>query len=173
MAGWWDAIAGDFIHDLGNEAQLGRAVVRLLVAAALGAALGLEREWAHKPAGLRTHILITLGSAFLVLIPVVAGMNDAEISRVIQGLLAGIGFLGGGAILKHSNQDQVRGLTTAAGLWLAAAVGIAAGLGRLILAIMVTTVALLVLVALRPLEKHDPEHRKEAEQPDGRPHITV
>jgi putative Mg2+ transporter-C (MgtC) family protein len=166
MSGWWDAVAGDFAAELADGSQFGRAAVRLLLAAALGAALGLEREYAGKSAGLRTHILITLGSAFFVLIPTLAGMGAAEISRVIQGLLAGIGLLGGGVILKHSDQDHVRGLTTAAGLWLAAGIGVAAGLGRLILAMGVTAAALLVLVALPPLERYDPKRGKEAAQED-------
>jgi putative Mg2+ transporter-C (MgtC) family protein len=174
MSGWWETVAGDFAADVADGAQLGRAAVRLLVAAALGAALGVERECAGKSAGIRTHILITLGSAFLVLTPILTGMGATEISRVVQGLLAGIGFLGGGAILKHNDEDQVHGLTTAAGLWLAAAVGVAAGLGRLVLAIAVTAAALVVLVAVRPLERQDPKRRKESEQ-DGSPRdqITV
>jgi len=108
--------------------------IRLLFAIVLGAVVGIQREHSGKPAGLRTHMLVSLGAALFVIAVVESGMNNDGISRVLQGLITGIGFLGGGAILKLQQQREVEGLTTAAGIWLMAAVGVAVGLGRLGLA---------------------------------------
>jgi putative Mg2+ transporter-C (MgtC) family protein len=110
--------------------QLG---VRLVVAGLIGGFLGWERERAGKSAGLRTHILVAVGSAAMVAVPLQAGYATDSISRVVQGLIAGVGFLGAGCILKRDDaggDTSVRGLTTAAGIWLTAAAGIAAGMGR-------------------------------------------
>ncbi len=123
-----DGIAAEF-SDLSAE-QAVRLAMRLLIAAGLGALLGWDREKAGKAAGLRTHILVALGSAAFVAVPQQAGATTGEIGRVLQGLVAGIGFLGAGCILKSESEGEVRGLTTAAGLWLTAAVGAAAGMGR-------------------------------------------
>lgn len=122
--------------------------IRLMLAAVLGALLGFDRERAGKSAGLRTHMLVSLGAALFMLIPQQAGMSDTEISRVIQGVVAGVGFLGAGAIVKGSREDDVEGLTTAAGIWLTAAVGIAAGLGREASAILGAVLAFLILSTL-------------------------
>src|SRR4051812_32382330 len=122
-----DALREDF-SDLPDAGHVTRIVVRLAVAAALGGALGYERARAGKPAGLRTHMLVALGAALFVLVPQQAGVAAADMTRVLQGLATGIGFLGAGAILKRG--EGVEGLTTAAGIWLTAAIGIAAGLGR-------------------------------------------
>src|SRR5262249_58398759 len=96
-------------------------------------------------AGLRTHMLVSVGAALFVLVPQQAGMSTADLSRVIQGVVAGIGFLGAGAILKHGHEGTVQGLTTAAGIWLTAGLGIAAGLGRGLAALLGTALALLIL----------------------------
>lgn len=104
--------------------------VRLLVAGVVGGILGWDRERAGKAAGFRTHILVAVGSAAFVAVPLQSGMDSDGISRVIQGLVTGIGFIGAGCIMKASGSDNVRGLTTAAGIWLTSGVGIAAGLGR-------------------------------------------
>src|SRR4051812_37897499 len=125
----WDALYADF-SDLPDAGQVTHVVVRLLLAAALGGLLGWERERAGKAAGRRTHMLVALGATFFVFVPQQAGMSQADLSRVIQGLVAGIGFIGAGAILKEGEGRRVRGLTTAAGIWLTAAVGVAVGLGR-------------------------------------------
>ena len=91
--------------------------VRLLLAALCGGLLGFERGRAGKEAGLRTHMLVTLGVAFFVLIPQQAGVSPGDMNRVIQGIITGIGFIGAGTILKLSEREEVRGLTTAAGIW--------------------------------------------------------
>jgi putative Mg2+ transporter-C (MgtC) family protein len=123
---WNELVAG-----LPDQAQMARVVVRMLAAALLGAMVGIQRERAGKPAGVRTHMLVSMGGALFVISCLEWGMGSDAISRVIQGLVTGIGFIGGGAILKLTRQREVEGLTTAAGLWMTCAVGIAAGLGRL------------------------------------------
>ena len=150
----WDRIAGTIaseFSDIKDLEELTRVTVRLLVAAVLGALLGLERERAGKAAGLRTHILVALGGAIFVLVPLQAGMEPADLSRVLQGVVAGVGFLCAGTILKSQDEDQVRGLTTAAGLWLTAAIGLAAGMGREMTALLSALLAFAVLRAEAPL----------------------
>ncbi len=144
-------IAAEF-SDLAQVEEITRIAVRLLVAACLGALLGLERESKGKAAGVRTHILVAVGSALFVLIPQQAGIADNDLTRVMQGVIAGIGFLGAGAILKRDDaetrgpeQRDVRGLTTAASIWMTAAIGMAAGFGRESTAIFSTLLALATL----------------------------
>lgn len=129
------------------------SVARLGLAAVLGALLGYQREKVHSTAGLRTHILVCLGSAFFVLASVEAGQTSADISRVIQGIVAGIGFLGAGTILKVSDRLEVHGLTTAASIWLTAAIGAGAGLGHLWLPALGSAIGWLVLGPIGKLEK--------------------
>ncbi|SEN65456.1 putative Mg2+ transporter-C (MgtC) family protein [Nitrosospira multiformis] len=133
MDGWWHEIYKTIIvefSDLPTAVEFTRVILRLTIAAILGALLGLEREHSGKAAGVRTHMLVAVGAAIFVLVPQQMQMPDAEVSRVIQGVITGVGFLGAGTILKSTSEETVKGLTTAAGLWLTAAVGIAAGLGR-------------------------------------------
>ena len=151
-------IADEF-SDLGDLESLTRVTLRLLLAALLGGLLGLERELTGKPAGLRTHMLVALGSAMFVLAASGAGLDDDGMSRVIQGLLSGVGFLCAGAILKSGNQEQVFGLTTAAGLWMTAAIGLAAGLGRESLAVLSALLTLGILMLERPLQRLLDERR--------------
>ena len=140
----FEALAAEF-SDLPDAAQATRLVLRLLVAGLMGALIGYDRERISSPAGLRTHILVSMGAALFVIVPVQAGFSADDISRVVQGLVAGIGFLGAGAILKQDSSMIVRGLTTAASIWLTAAIGIAAGLGQLATAIIATVFGLIVL----------------------------
>lgn len=143
----WLTVQQEF-SDLGDIRGITQVVIRLLVAVALGAMLGYERESVGASAGLRTHMLVSLGSALFVLIPLQAGMQVADLSRVLQGVTAGIGFIGAGAILKLKDENQITGLTTAAGVWLTSAVGIAAGMGREATAVLSAVFALLILSAL-------------------------
>jgi putative Mg2+ transporter-C (MgtC) family protein len=133
--------------------QLVRAGVRLLVALLIGAAIGIQRELTHKPAGLRTHMLVALGTALVIVTATEAGMSSSDVARIIQGLVTGIGFLGGGAILKLTAEHEIHGLTTAAGIWMTAAASAAAGLGLLGVAVMGVTLGLIILAALVQLEK--------------------
>lgn len=147
------ATVADEFSDLPDVETFTRVVVRLLLAALLGALVGLERELAGKPAGLRTHMLVALGAALFVLIPLQGGMGADGISRVIQGLLAGVGFLCAGAILKGDTEDEVHGLTTAASVWMTSAIGMGVGLGRDTTAAVATVLVLGILRLEGPLRR--------------------
>lgn len=143
----WTVIREE-LSDLPDAATCTRVAIRLLTAAILGGIIGFEREHRGKAAGLRTHMLVALGSALFVLVPQQAGGTSADISRVTQGLVTGIGFLGAGSIVKGVDERGVHGLTTAAGLWLTAAIGMTAGLGREVTAIASTMLAWVILSLL-------------------------
>ena len=153
MDAWWHEVwitlQAEFA-DIGDASQLTRITVRLLIAALLGAILGFEREQKGKAAGVRTHMLVAMGAALFVLVPQMSGAQADAMSRVVQGVIAGIGFLGAGTILKGKDGDDshVKGLTTAAGLWLTAAIGMACGLGREVTAIMSALLALAVFALI-------------------------
>lgn len=137
-------------------------ILRLLAATAAGGAIGLNRELTQKPAGLRTHALVAVGSALVTATALQLGVPDDRnhadaASRVIQGVIAGIGFLGGGVIL-HADGRNVKGLTTAATIWVAAALGVSCGIGQWRVAGVAAAIALIVLVLGRPLE--DALHRR-------------
>jgi putative Mg2+ transporter-C (MgtC) family protein len=132
------------------------ALSRLALAAVLGAVMGWQRERVHSNAGLRTHILVCIGAAFFVLASVQSGQTTADISRIIQGIVAGIGFLGAGTILKSNERLEVHGLTTAASIWLTAAIGVGAGLGHLWLPILGAALGWIVLGPVGRIEKERP-----------------
>lgn len=134
--------------DIGNVEDLTRICLRLSVALLLGALLGYDRESVGAAAGLRTHMLVALGSALFMVIPHQAGMRIEDVSRVMQGVIAGIGFLGAGAIIKLKD-ESIKGLTTAAGIWLTAAVGMAAGMGLEATAVVSAAFGWIVLALLR------------------------
>lgn len=149
MSNVWQQISSTFVaefSDLKDISEITTITIRLLMAALLGGILGFEREQRGKAAGMKTHMLVAIGSALFVLIPMQAGLSESEISRVVQGVIAGIGFLGAGAILKGADEKDLKGLTTAASIWLTAAIGVAAGLGRESSAILCTVLALMILV---------------------------
>lgn len=149
MGSVWQQISNTFVaefSDLKDVSEITTITIRLLMAALLGGILGFEREQRGKAAGVKTHMLVAIGSALFVLIPMQAGLSESEISRVVQGVIAGIGFLGAGAILKGADEKDLKGLTTAASIWLTAAIGVAAGLGRESSAILCTLLALLILI---------------------------
>ena len=133
--------------------QLLHILIRLVAAVILGGIIGFQRERVGKPAGLRTHILVSLGTTVFVLGCLGSGMSSDGLSRVIQGVVTGIGFLGAGSILKLNEERDIQGLTTAAGIWMTAAIGVAVGLGSLGIAILSTVFALVVLVLIIPLEE--------------------
>ncbi len=151
MSGWFQEIgntlAAEF-SDLPDVAGVTRIALRLSIAACLGGVLGYEREQKGKSAGLRTHMLVALGAALFVLVPQQAGVSDTDLTRVLQGLVAGVGFLGAGTIIKGNGDEDVKGLTTAAGIWLTAAIGVAAGMGREATAVLSTLLALGILTAV-------------------------
>lgn len=141
--------------------QTVRILVRLTAALIVGGIIGLQREASGKAAGLRTHMLVCTGTTLFVLAAAGTGMQQDALSRVIQGLVTGIGFLGAGAILKVEASSQIKGLTTAAGIWMTAALGVAIGLGHLGMAAIATLFAWLVLSVLirvdRRIESSDPD----------------
>ena len=137
---------------LADRQQLIRVIIRLLAATVLGALVGFERERAGKPAGLRTHTLVCLGTAVFVLACAGTGMSSDGLSRVIQGIVTGIGFIGAGSILKLSEERDIRGLTTAAAVWMTAAIGVSVGLGSLGVAGLSTLLALIILAVVGAIE---------------------
>lgn len=143
----WNEVVATLAQEFADidAARVTRIVVRLVLAALLGGLLGYERERHGKAAGVRTHMLVSLGAALFVLVPEQAGAAPADVTRVIQGLVAGIGFLGAGSIIKNRDEENVSGLTTAAGIWLTAAVGVACGLGRESTAVLSALLAFAIL----------------------------
>lgn len=129
-------------------------VLRLVIALLVGVIIGLERETKRKPAGLRTNMLVCFGSALIVLVPIQIGaaqQNLDVLGRAISGVVSGVGFIGGGTILREA---RVKGLTSAAAIWVSAALGIAAGCGLWILSL---TGALITLIILRVFDRWE-EH---------------
>jgi putative Mg2+ transporter-C (MgtC) family protein len=124
-------------------------VLRLLLAAALGAGIGYQRERAGKPAGLRTHVLIALGAALFTVVSVFGFSDGVDVSRVAAGVVTGIGFIGAGVIFRGMRGDHVMGLTTAASVWITAAIGLAAGVGMYLIAFIVAVITVLVLMIPR------------------------
>lgn len=152
----WEVIAQtlrDEFSDLNDPQQLTRVALRLLVALALGAIVGYERGRHGKTAGLRTHMLVALGVALLIVSAEQSGVEPADMTRVLQGLFAGIGFLGAGAILKLDEKERIEGLTTAASIWATAAIAAAAGLGREATAVFATVLTYIILSLLLKLER--------------------
>jgi putative Mg2+ transporter-C (MgtC) family protein len=141
------------VFDLPDWSQVLRVAVRLIVAVVFGGLLGFEREREGKAAGLRTHMLVALGAALFTVTAIESGMNSDNVSRVIQGIATGIGFLGAGTILKGREKQEIHGLTTAAGVWLTAAVGISVGLGQLWISGIGVVLALIILSALVYVER--------------------
>jgi putative Mg2+ transporter-C (MgtC) family protein len=125
-------------------------VLRLLLAAALGAAIGYQRERAKKPAGLRTHILIAAGAALFTIASTYGFGVEADTSRIAAGVVAGIGFIGAGAIIRREG-GIVEGLTTAATIWAVAAIGLAAGAGLYIVSVVTAAVVSIVLFLPHPI----------------------
>jgi len=144
----WDLIisttANEFI-DITNIADNVQITVRLMLAILLGGILGYEREQQGKAAGLRTHILVCSATTMLVLAAGPTEVLEDPISRVVQGILAGVGFLCAGSIIKNNVDNDVQGLTTAASVWFTAAIGVVVGLGQPVLSILSALLAVIVL----------------------------
>lgn len=146
------ATVTDEFHEFAEAEQFARAAFRLSIAVLLAAVVGYERERSGSTAGLRTHMLVALGTCLLVVSASQSGIEQADLTRVLQGIFAGIGFLGAGAILKHTGTAQVRGLTTAASIWVTAAIATAVGLGQGATAVFATVIVYVILSVLRRLE---------------------
>lgn len=153
----------ELFNHFSGELGLLDILVRLLVAVLLGGLVGVERQLNGHWVGLRTLMAVSMGAAIFTLVGKLAAeqalelgtnaRNIVDATRVVQGIAAGVGFLGAGAILKLSDQLEVKGLTTASAIWLSAALGTAAGLALWELAVAATLVSLVVLALLRPVEK--------------------
>jgi putative Mg2+ transporter-C (MgtC) family protein len=163
MGGLFEALAGE----VPSLESLARACLRLAVSAILGAIIGIQRERTRKSAGLRTHMLVAMGATLFVLVPVEMGMAVPEITRVIQGIATGIGFIGGGAILKLTTEREVRGLTTAAGIWMTAASGVAVGLGYPAIATVAMLMAWVILSVIGRVEARVEEGSADPGERDG------
>jgi putative Mg2+ transporter-C (MgtC) family protein len=141
-----------------NIGEMKEVFLRLGVATLIGCAIGLNRDLRGKPAGVRTHSLVALGASLLTvatlsLCLVNKAVDYAAVSRVVQGLITGIGFLGAGVILRNDQERVVYGLTTAASIWLACCFGIACGLGQILTAFLALLLAFMVLILGGPLER--------------------
>lgn len=124
--------------------ETGQIIFRLLASAVLSGIIGLEREFKHKPAGLRTNILVGVGSTLITLTSVfVGGISNSNPIGIAPGVIIGIGFLGGGLIIR--SRGEVHGITTAATIWIVAAVGLAVGVGFYSAALITTVISLVVL----------------------------
>ncbi|MBK8182763.1 MAG: MgtC/SapB family protein [Candidatus Competibacteraceae bacterium] len=162
----------ELIASLPDTRELIRVTIRLLAAMLLGAIVGLERESTGKPAGLRTHMLVALGSALFVIVPLELGMPLAEVARIAQGVATGIGFIGAGAILKLSEEREIQGLTTAAGIWMTAAVGMTVGLGGLGIGLLGVTLAWVILAIIGRTQAYlnlanEKKNQNEQKEPAG------
>ena len=147
-----DLILDELANSFPDAREAIRVTIRLIAALLAGALIGLQRERSGKAAGLRTHMLVCMGTALFVIAGTQIGMEQDAMSRVIQGLATGIGFLGAGAILKTESTREIHGLTTAAGIWMTAAIGVAVGLGHLGTALIGVLFAWLVLAVVLKLE---------------------
>lgn len=145
----WSTVSSEF-SDVPDVETLTRITMRLALAAMLGGILGFERERKGRSAGLRTHMLVAVGAALFVIGPTQGGMPIEDLSRVMQGIVQGIGFLGAGAIIVRTARNQVEGLTTAANIWATAGIGVIAGLGLETTAVLSTAI-LLIILAVVPL----------------------
>lgn len=142
-----------------SEIPLVDMVIRLLAAAGLASLIGLERELRKRPAGLRTHMLVGLGAAAFLLVgyeimfATATGDPSAQIdpTRIVEGVITGIGFLGAGSIIQ--SRGTVQGITTGAAIWIAGAIGVACGVGNFVLAGLVTAIALVIVVVLGYFER--------------------
>jgi len=130
-----------------NLSPLLEMILRLLLAAALGAGIGYQRERAGKAAGVRTHVLVSTGAGLFTLASIYGfGGAAVDISRVAAGVVVGIGFIGAGVILRGQREKDVAGLTTAATIWITAAIGLAAGAGMYLVSVIATAVAVGILL---------------------------
>ncbi|MBP1850086.1 MgtC/SapB family protein [Rhizobium halophytocola] len=163
---FWSSVTQEF-SDLPDLSTVTLVTVRLVIAAVLGGILGYERERKRRSAGVRTHMLVAVGAALFVIGPLQIGMQTGDLSRVLQGIIQGIGFLGAGAIMVRSSRHQIEGLTTAANIWATAGIGVIAGLGLEATAILSTVLVLIILAAVPLILPKDIENGDES-GPDER-----
>lgn len=163
--GIWATVVSEF-SDIPDASTMTLVAVRLLLAAILGGILGFERERKARSAGVRTHMLVAVGAALFVIGPMQSGMPIEDMSRVLQGVVQGIGFLGAGAIIVRRSQHQVEGLTTAASIWVTAGIGVVVGLGLEVTAVMSAVIVLIILAAMPRILPHPAPAQPERHDPD-------
>ena len=154
----WSTLTVEF-SDIPDAATVTKVTVRILVAGLLGGILGYERERKARSAGIRTHMLVAVGAAIFMVGPTQAGMSVGDLSRVMQGVVQGVGFLGAGAIIIGTAGRQVQGLTTAASIWAAAGIGVTAGLGIEATAILATGIVLFILAVVPLFVRNSPDSK--------------
>jgi len=154
----WSTLTVEF-SDIPDAATVTKVTVRILVAGLLGGILGYERERKARSAGIRTHMLVAVGAAIFMVGPTQAGMSVEGLSRVMQGVVQGVGFLGAGAIIIGTAGRQVQGLTTAASIWAAAGIGVTAGLGIEATAILATGIVLFILAVVPLFVRNSPDSK--------------
>jgi putative Mg2+ transporter-C (MgtC) family protein len=147
-----DGVLSDLAASFQDAQQFWRAITRMVAALIVGALLGYQRERSGKAAGLRTHMLIAFGTSLFLIAMIELGMQSDALSRVIQGIATGIGFLGAGVIMKIDERQEIRGLTTSAGVWATAACSVAIGLGRIGLGLAAGLIAWVVLGLFQKFE---------------------
>jgi putative Mg2+ transporter-C (MgtC) family protein len=155
-----EAFVAELLRSVPSADEALRVVWRLGWAAVLGGIIGWQRQSEDKPAGVRTHVLVALGAALFVLVPLESGLDADALSRVVQGVATGIGFIGAGAILKLADEHRVEGLTTSATIWIVTAIGVAAGLGRLAIAAVAVALAWVVLAVLQKAVRAAPAQQR-------------
>lgn len=143
----WSTIVSEF-SDIPDVSTITWITLRLVLAAVLGGILGYERELKVRSAGVRTHMLVAVGAALFVIGPLQIDMPIPDMSRVLQGIIQGIGFLGAGAIIFSTRQQKIQGLTTAANIWVTAGIGVLAGLGLDATAVLSTMFVLIILAVI-------------------------
>lgn len=143
----WSTILLEF-SDLPSVAEATKIIFRLMISSLLGGLIGYERELRGKSAGLRTHMLVALGATLFMLVPQQAGASPGDVSRVLQGLIAGIGFLGAGAIMIGQQRENETGLTTASTVWITAAIGVTVGMGLEMTAAISAFITLFILTVV-------------------------
>ena len=146
----------ELTRGVGDAEHLIIVLFRLLASVLCGGFIGLQREAVGKRAGVKTHILVSLGTTLLVLCCLSFGLGSDGLSRVVQGIITGIGFIGTGSILKINTEHDIHGLTTAASIWVTAAVGIVIGLGLVGLGVIATILSLSVLIIVGSIERKFP-----------------
>lgn len=153
-----DVLWNELTFGIPERTRLIQVVVRLMASVVIAGIIGFQRESAGKQAGLRTHILVSLGSTVFVLGASGAGMSQDAQSRIIQGIVTGIGFIGAGTILKR--ESDIRGLTTSAGLWTTCAIGVIIGLGEIGVALITAVLTVIVLTVIGRIEARFLDHHE-------------
>jgi len=155
--------------NIGLDAMTLELILRLLASVALGAIVGLEREFTHRPAGLRTHMLVCIGAclftvASLYMMP--QGSPTIDYSRIAAGIVTGIGFIGAGSII--ATREGIRGVTTAASLWVVAAIGLIVGMGNYVLSLVAAVLSFLILIVGKVEKEFEKEFEHKQREDDSK-----